>query len=95
MGHADFRVAGRIFASLGYPDVSRAMVKLPQEDQVFLLRSCETGFAPASGAWGRAGATLVQLKIAPKRTVRAALEIAHAAVASRDGRFRGKASKPK
>src|SRR5579864_201099 len=28
MSHPDFRVAGKIFATLGYPDKSRAMVKL-------------------------------------------------------------------
>jgi predicted DNA-binding protein (MmcQ/YjbR family) len=28
MDHPDFRVAGKIFATLGYPDKSRGMVKL-------------------------------------------------------------------
>jgi hypothetical protein len=33
MNHPDFRVAGKIFATLGYPDKTRAMVKLPPEQQ--------------------------------------------------------------
>ena len=33
MSHPAFRVAGKIFATLGYPDKSRGMVKLSPEDQ--------------------------------------------------------------
>jgi hypothetical protein len=33
MSHPDFRVAGKIFATLGYPDKTRGMVKLSPEDQ--------------------------------------------------------------
>jgi hypothetical protein len=33
MKHPDFRVAGKIFATLGYPDKTRGMVELSLEDQ--------------------------------------------------------------
>ena len=33
MGHPDFRVRGKIFATLGHPDDGRAMVKLTHEQQ--------------------------------------------------------------
>ncbi len=33
MDHPDFRVKGKIFATLGYPDKARGMVKLSPEDQ--------------------------------------------------------------
>ncbi|MFL6305737.1 MAG: MmcQ/YjbR family DNA-binding protein [Candidatus Sulfotelmatobacter sp.] len=33
MNHPDFRVAGKIFATLGYPNKSLGMVKLSPEDQ--------------------------------------------------------------
>ena len=33
MGHPDFRVRGKIFATLGYPDLSWGMVKLTPEQQ--------------------------------------------------------------
>jgi hypothetical protein len=40
MNHPDFRVAGKIFATLGYPDASRGMVKLtPEQQETFSLHS--------------------------------------------------------
>jgi len=33
MGHPDFRVCAKIFATLGYPDAAWAMVKLTPEQQ--------------------------------------------------------------
>ena len=37
MGHPDFRVGGKIFATLGYPDARWAMVKLTPEQQAASL----------------------------------------------------------
>jgi hypothetical protein len=76
MNHPDFRVAGKIFATLGYPDKSYAMVKLTPEQQAELLHDEPKVFVPAAGAWGRKGSTTVQLKSAKKATVRRALEAA-------------------
>jgi len=60
MGHPDFRVHGRIFATL-HADMKTGMVKLsPDEQQEFVRRSPEA-FSPAAGAWGRGGSTLVAL----------------------------------
>ena len=78
MGHPDFRVGGRIFATLGPrgEEGARAewgMVKLTPEQQARLLRSEPGVFAPASGAWGRGGATIVRLKSAKVASVRKAL----------------------
>src|SRR5688572_66656 len=74
MGHPDFRVHGRIFASLGYPDTDSGMVKLTPEQQAsFIERSPET-FEPCGGAWGRGGATRVHLKLARQTVLRNALE---------------------
>jgi hypothetical protein len=80
MGHADFRVHGRIFATLGAPTAEWAMIKLPPADQAFLLRAGGAPFRPAAGAWGRQGCTLVRLADASTATVREALGIAHQAV---------------
>ena len=60
MGHPDFRVRGKIFATLG-PDEDWGMVKLTAEQQAALIASEPEVFKPASGAWGRGGATIVQL----------------------------------
>jgi hypothetical protein len=98
MGHPDFRAGGRIFATLGYPDRAWAMIKLPPEDQAFLLRAGGAAFQPASGAWGRAGSTLVQLRAAPKATVMEALRIAKEAATAgpRGGRAAsGRTGKPR
>ena len=76
MDHPDFRVAGKIFATLGYPDKSFAMVKLTPEEQDNFLREYPTAFTPCSGAWGRKGCTNVLLKAADPSTVKRALLVA-------------------
>jgi hypothetical protein len=76
MGHPDFRVGGKIFATLGYPDQSWAMVKLKPADQARLYEAEPTVFVPFNGAWGRQGATKVILKAAKEATVRQVLAAA-------------------
>ncbi len=73
MGHPDFRVAGRIFATLGYPESGWAMVKLTPEQQELFVKSQPAAFAPVKGGWGRGGATNVRLRAAKKGAVREAL----------------------
>ena len=60
MNHPDFRVGGKIFATLG-PDEVWGMVKLTPQQQASYLGTEPDVFGPASGAWGRGGATIVQL----------------------------------
>jgi len=76
MNHPDFRVAGKIFATLGYPDKTRGMVKLSPEDQHYFSKDHPDVFIPVKGTWGRRGATSVNLKAAKKETLRKALEAA-------------------
>jgi len=57
MNHPDFRVAGKIFATLGYPDKTRGMVKLSPEDQHYFSKDYPEVFIPVKGTWGRRGAT--------------------------------------
>ena len=83
MNHPDFRIEGRIFASLGYPDEGHGMVKLtPEEQRVFLKKAPEV-FSPCAGAWGRQGSTSVYLSAAKVDLLRAALEAASKNVASK------------
>lgn len=73
MGHPDFRVRGKIFATLSHPGKPRGMVKLtPDQQEVFIADHPRT-FEPASGAWGRQGCTMVALKVANKTTLRRAI----------------------
>ena len=83
MGHPDFRVGGRIFATLGHPDAGSAMVKLTPDQQWAFLEAEPDVFAPVEGGWGRRGATRVRLKAARARSVKLALTLAWRNVAPR------------
>jgi hypothetical protein len=76
MNHPDFRVGGKIFATMGYPDETWAMVSLPPVDQDLFIQADPEGFVPVNGAWGKQGATNVRLVKAKKALVKRALEIA-------------------
>lgn len=76
MNHPDFRVAGKIFATLGYPDKTRGMVKLSPEDQHYFSQDYPATFVPVKGAWGRLGATSVHLKTAKKYALAKAMAAA-------------------
>jgi hypothetical protein len=86
MKHPDFRVGGKIFATLGYPDGEWGMVKLPPEEQHNYLTAAPDVFTLANGAWGRQGATMVRLKAAKKTLVKKALETASGSTASKKKR---------
>ena len=76
MDHPDFRVGGKIFATLGYPDANHGMVVLPPEEQKRFIRSDSVAFAQAKGAWGRRGSTCVRLEAVDGPILRRAMEIA-------------------
>lgn len=74
--HPDFRVAGKIFATLGYPDAHWAMVKLTPEQQAEFVAADAGAFVPVKGGWGRKSATNVKLRAAKTTAVRSALTAA-------------------
>ncbi len=74
MGHPDFRVAGKIFATLGYPRPDMAMVKLTPEQQHAYTHADPDAFVSVKGAWGAKGCTNVVLRKASKAAVRSALD---------------------
>jgi len=76
MGHADFRVGNKIFATL--PDDATGMVKLAPEQQELFMR-VDPAFIPAKGAWGRQGCTLVLLAKVSEDLLRDALTAARQA----------------
>lgn len=76
MDHPDFRVAGKIFATLGYPDKDHGMVILPPEEQERLVRTHATAFTPANGAWGKRGSTCVRLEAVDRPTLQRIMETA-------------------
>jgi hypothetical protein len=76
MGHADFRVGKRIFATLGYPEDGWAMVKLTPEQQKVMVRTAPDVLVPANGAWGKRGATLLRLERLDEPVVADAIRMA-------------------
>lgn len=76
MDHPDFRVAGKIFATLGHPAQGWGMVKLTSEQQHYFTKESPGAFVAANGAWGRRGATSVQLKTVDKATLKRAISAA-------------------
>ena len=83
MNHPDFRVTGKIFASLGAPDANWGMVKLTPEQQRGFIEKAPEVFKPCSGAWGHAGATNVYLASAKASLVRVAIKAAAKNIVSR------------
>jgi len=85
MGHPDFRVNGRIFATL-HAGLQTGMVKLtPEEQQEFIARN-PAAFSPASGAWGRGGSTVVTLNAVDHETLGEAMTLAWRACAATPAR---------
>jgi hypothetical protein len=82
MQHPDFRYKGKVFATLDYPEKGWGMIKLTPDQQRSCLSRAPSVFQPASGAWGKSGSTVVQLKSAPKTLVNAALSAAFSNVAA-------------
>lgn len=76
MAHPDFRVRGKIFATLGAPDEAHGMVALMPEQQEDFMTLAPEAFRPASGAWGRGGSTLVRLDRVGEDLLEAALAAA-------------------
>ena len=60
IGHPDFRVGGRIFATLGYPDDEFGVVMLAPEQQKEFVRKNPKSFAPVKGTWGKRGNTKIR-----------------------------------
>ena len=76
MDAADFRVGGRIFATLGYPDKKWGMVVLTPEQQRRFVRDHPAAFVPAAGAWGEQGSTTVRLDAVGEEALGEALTLA-------------------
>jgi hypothetical protein len=74
--HPDFRVRGRIFATLGYPNDDWGVVCVSPAEQARLTTAEPDVFVPVKGAWGRDGSTQVNLRVAKTPSVRKALAAA-------------------
>jgi hypothetical protein len=75
-GHADFRVGGKIFATLGLIDEGFGVLLLTPEQQAGMVDDEPKIFSPVPGGWGRKGSTRVLLAKVPKDILEAALRTA-------------------
>jgi len=61
MGNADFRVGGKIFATLAYEKEGYGVLLLTPDEQAGMVADEPRIFSPVAGGWGRQGATRVLL----------------------------------
>ena len=73
MDHPDFRVRGKIFATLGYPSMEWGVLKLTPQQQASFAAMGPHVFVPVKNAWGKRGATSVRLRAARTSDVRKAM----------------------
>jgi hypothetical protein len=75
MGHPDFRLNGRIFATL-HADMKWGMVKLTPEQQKRFVNDAPDAFKPENGAWGLQGCTAVRLDTVDEEMLGEAMTLA-------------------
>ena len=76
MGAADFRVGGRIFATLAHEAKGYGNLMLTPAQQALFVEDQPDIFLPVAGGWGRNGATHVRLEAANEELLAGALRTA-------------------
>ncbi len=76
MGSVDFRVEGRIFATLAHAELGYGNLMLTPEQQAAFVAELPEVFIPVKGGWGRNGATHIALSAANEDVVAGALRVA-------------------
>jgi hypothetical protein len=76
MGQPDFRVGGRIFATLASQKQDYGNLMLTPEQQAAFVEDLPEVFLPIPGGWGKMGATHIRLAVASEDVLRGALHAA-------------------
>ena len=76
MGSPDFRVGGRIFATLASQSQGNGNLMLTPEQQAAFVEELPELFAPVAGGWGRRGATHIRLAASNEDVLTGALRTA-------------------
>lgn len=76
MGSPDFRVGGRIFATLASAHQGYGNLMLTPEQQAAFVEELPEVFVPIAGGWGRMGATHIRLAAAKEDVLAGALHTA-------------------
>jgi len=74
--NADFRIAGKIFATLALQHLGFGVLLLTPEQQAGMIADAPEIFSPVPGGWGEKGATRVSLAKVPADILAAALRVA-------------------
>jgi hypothetical protein len=76
VGNPDFRVGGRIFATLAAAKQGYGNIMITPEQQAAFVEELPEVFIPVKGGWGRNGATHVRLDLANEDLLTGALRTA-------------------
>jgi len=95
MGAVDFRVGGRIFATLAAVAKGYGNVMLSPEQQRDFIAELPDMFIPVAGKWGEGGVTHIRLAVANEDVVRGALHAAWKRRVEANAKTRPKASRAK
>jgi hypothetical protein len=77
MGHPDFRLNNRIFATLSAEEKGCGVLKLTRDQQTAFITDQPHIFSPVQGGWGRMGMTYIHLKPADESIMSGALQTAY------------------
>lgn len=95
MGAADFRVGGRIFATLASQSKGYGNLMLTPEHQAAFLEDLPEVFLPIAGGWGRMGMTHIRLAKATEDVLAGALRTAWQLRTEQNARTKSKRSTPR
>jgi YjbR len=86
MGAVDFRVGGRIFATMASVKEGYGNLMLTPELQAEFIAEQPDLFLPVQGGWGRMGNTHIRLAVADEDSLRGALHSAWKLRAEKNGK---------
>src|SRR5580700_1541296 len=95
MGAADFRVGGRIFATLASQKQGYGNLMLTPEQQAEFVAEQPDVFVPIAGGWGKMGATHIRLSAANEDMLGGALHTAWRIRIEKNAKSGGKKRAPK
>lgn len=75
-GNPDFRVGGRIFATLSLESEGFGVLLFSPEQQAGMVQDAPEIFSPVPGGWGRQGSTRVRLAAVSEEILEGALRAA-------------------
>ena len=95
MGAPDFRVGGRIFATLAHEARGYGNLMLTPDVQAMFVAEAPEVFVPIAGGWGRMGMTHVRLEAADEETVTGALRTAWKLRVEKNAKTKGRRRRPR